>query len=107
MSMTDASTLVEHHLALMNAPTIRDDESAHLALANAMAAVGGMNQGLGMSTESTIAFGNPADAIIKKLQEWIKQLVDKLTEIATRLKATFSLTVGASVSVTINFGPFL
>jgi len=79
----------------------------NLALANAMAAVRGINQGLGMGAESMIALGNPADAIIKKLHEWIKQLVDTLTEIAKQLKATFSLTVGTSVSVTINFGPFL
>ena len=43
---------------------------------------------------------------MKKLEDWIKRLVTKLTEIATKLKASFSITVGTTISVTISRGPF-
>jgi hypothetical protein len=85
---------------------VNDEASAHQALAYAMTAVGSINLGLGASQEQVLTFANPVDDILKKLEDWIKRLVAKLAEIAKQLKASFSITVGTSVSVTISCGPF-
>lgn len=90
----------------MSEAPVHDDASAHQALAYAMAAVGGINQGLGLTQESGLTLGNPVEDIIKRLEDWIKRLVGKLTEIAKQLKASFSITVGTGISVTISCGPF-
>lgn len=71
-----------------------------------MTAVSGMTQGLGANVAMTPRVGNPVDDVIDKLEDWIKRLVAKLTEIAKQLKASFSISVGTSVSVTISCGPF-
>ena len=50
---------------------------------------------------------SPVSGMVEKLQEWIKRLLDKLTQIVKALvKGTsFSLSVGTAISVTINFPP--
>ena len=48
-----------------------------------------------------------SDSVIEKLEDWIKRLVDKLTEIVKQLAkgTSFSISVGTGVSVTVNFAP--
>ncbi len=106
MDTSDTTALVIHHLQMMNDAPVHDDATAHQALAYALSAVAGMNQGLTLAEEQSVAVIGPVDDIVKKLEDWIKRLVAKLTEIAKQLKASFSITVGTSVSVAISCGPF-
>ena len=100
--------LVAHHLDEMERVNVTDQTSAHVALAHAMAAVGAINQGLvPQPAQVPAAMASPVSGIVEKLQEWIKRLLDKLTQIVKALvKGTsFSLSVGTTISVTINFPP--
>jgi hypothetical protein len=48
---------------------------------------------------------DPVEEIVNKLEGWIKRILDKLAEVVENLAegATFSLSVGTTISVTINF----
>ena len=102
----DPTTLVEQHLQMMTEMSVEDEASAQQALAYVLSAVGGMNQNLTAAQQPTATLSSPVNDIVKKLEDWIKRLVTKLTEIATQLKASFSITVGTTISVTISCGPF-
>jgi hypothetical protein len=99
--------VVEHHLNRMDGVSIRDESSAYAALAQAMVAVGAINQGFSAQPEQMDRLTTPVDGIIEKLEDWIKRLLNKLTEIVKSLAkgTSFSLSVGTGVSVTINFPP--
>ncbi len=102
----EAHELVAHHLDEMEQVNVTDQASAQVALAHAMAAVGTINQGLlPQPAQVSSAMGSPVSGIVEKLQDWIKRLLDKLTQIVKKLvKGTsFSLSVGTTISVTINF----
>lgn len=105
MGPNDTTARVEHHLEMMANTPVGDEATARQALAYALSAVGGMNQHLG-AAQQPAALPGPVDGIIDKLEDWIKRLVAKLTEIARQLEASFSITVGTTVSVTIICGPF-
>jgi hypothetical protein len=102
MDATATTQLIEHHLDQMTVTPVHDERSAQQALAHAMAAVGGINQGLVVGPQNLTG---PVDGIIEKLEDWIKRLLDKLTEIVKQLAkgTTFSITVGTGISVTVNF----
>ena len=102
----DPTALLEQHLQMMTEISVEDEATAQQALAYALSAVGGMNQRLSATQQPTASLAMPVDDIVKKLENWIKRLVAKLTEIATKLKASFSITVGTTISVTISCGPF-
>ena len=106
MDATAITQLIEHHLDQMTVVPVNDEPSAQQALAHAMAAVGGINQGLTSGQPQTLA--GPVDGIVEKLEDWIKRLLDKLTEIVKQLAkgTTFSITVGTGISVTVNFPAF-
>jgi hypothetical protein len=106
MGTNGTTDLVEQHLQLMADAPVEDEATAQQALAYALSAVGGMNQHLTVAQQPRAALAGPVDDIVKKLEDWIKRLVAKLTEIAKQLKASFSITVGTSISVTISCGPF-
>ncbi len=106
MGTGDTSALVEHHLQMMAEAPVNDEATARQALAYALSAVGGMNQGLELAQDQSVSVAGPVDDIVKRLEGWIERLVAKLTEIAKQLKASFSITVGTSISVTITCGPF-
>jgi hypothetical protein len=86
---------------------VQDKASAHQALGCAFTAVDSMNLGLGVNQVESISLGNPGDDIIQEARR-LGQATGRqqLTEIAKELKASFSISVGTSVSVTINCGPF-
>lgn len=106
MVASDISAQIERHLNLMAVAPVKDEDTARQALAYALSAVGGMNQHLAVAEQPrTTPFFDPIDDIVKKLEEWIKRLFDKLTEIAKQLKASFSITVGTNISVTISCSP--
>jgi hypothetical protein len=99
----EPATAIDEHLDAVTSVT--DEATAYEALGQVLAAVAAMNDAL--SAEQTAA-ARPQVAgrgLIEKLEDWIKRLVGKLTEIVKKLAkgTSFSLTVGTSVSVTINF----
>ncbi|MGC8466423.1 MAG: hypothetical protein ACP5O0_10960 [Acidimicrobiales bacterium] len=98
---------IDQHLTAMEAADTSTDEGAHSALAHAMAATKRIND----VHEETSRIrerleGEVSRDVVEKLDEWIKRLVGALTKIATQLKATFSISVGTGISITMNFGPF-
>jgi hypothetical protein len=105
MDTDSARSLVEQHLERMSSTTVLNEDSAHQALALALAAVGVINQGLGSANEAILGTASPADGILERLEDWIKRLVAKLTEIVKQLAngTSFSISVGTGVSVTVNF----
>ena len=107
MDAGSARSLVEDHLDRMSDTTVNDEASAHQALALALSAVGGINQGLAPLSQDELTSARLSDTVIEKLEDWIKRLVDKLTEIVKQLAkgTSFSISVGTGVSVTVNFAP--
>jgi hypothetical protein len=102
--------LVARHLDQMEQVDLADQASAHVALAHAMAAVGTMNQGLVFERAATPgSLRSPANGLIERLEEWIERLLDKLTQIVKALAkgSSFSLSVGTTISVAINFPPMV
>lgn len=88
--------------------TVSDQGSARKALAHVLVSVSELNQRLEHSPETDV----PADTlrtsgILEKLQHWIEKLAERLRQICSELKATFSITVGTpmAVSVTVDFQP--
>lgn len=77
----DPTALVEQHLQMMTEISVEDEATAQQALAYALSAVGGMNQRLSATQQPTASLAMPVDDIVKKLENWIKRLVAKLTEI--------------------------
>lgn len=98
--------MVNTHLEKMSAVDVQDPASANQALAHALSAVGAMNS-TSAPVGTTLSMGlSPVDGIVERLEEWLSRLVDKLTEIAEHLRATFSISVGTSVTVSITCNPF-
>jgi hypothetical protein len=57
--------------------------------------------------QAMVGAGAPVDDILAKLREWVGRLVTELTRIIGKLAqaTSFSISVGAELSVTVNFGP--
>ncbi|MGH9122014.1 MAG: hypothetical protein ACRDYC_08715 [Acidimicrobiales bacterium] len=106
MASRASSALVEHHLGLIETTKIEDSPSAYAALGHAMAAVGAINLQLDASSPPPTAFAGPLDDVVAHLEGWISRLGNSLTAIATQLGASFSITVGTAITVTISCGPF-
>jgi hypothetical protein len=51
--------------------------------------------------------GAPGDEVLEKLREWLDRLVSALPQIVEKLAGAtaFSISVGANVAVTVDFGP--
>lgn len=105
MDAASIPSLVEQHLDRMSSTTILNDDDAHEALGVALTAVCTINQGLGSVNETVLGTASPTNGILERLEDWIKRLVAKLTEIVKQLArgTSFSISVGTVVSVTINF----
>ncbi len=98
---------VEKHLTAMEAIDTSTDDGAHSALAHAMAATNRINDVHGDTSRIRERLeGDVSRDLVDKLDDWIKRLLGALTKIAAQLKATFSISVGTGISVTMNFGPF-
>ena len=106
MDTSDTTAQIDQHLQLIADAPVNDEATAQQALARTLSAVGSLNQHLAVAELTRTALLSPVDDIVKKLEEWINRLVAKLTEIAKQLKASFSITVGTSISVTLSCGPF-
>jgi hypothetical protein len=104
-----AHNLIDAHIERMGASSDPSyDSEAQEQLAATLASVGQINEALEAPSPPVESIMGPVDDITDKLEKWINRLVIKLTAIVKQLgeKATFSLQVGTSVSVTVTLGPF-
>jgi ethanolamine ammonia-lyase large subunit len=106
MGGKQTNELIETHVKRMDDVIVSDVPTARQALAHATAAVAAINQGL-IPPQSYESIGDldPVEEIVNKLEGWIRCILDKLGLIVEKLGegVTFSLSVGTSISVTINF----
>ena len=72
-----------------------------------MSVAGTINQTIGLQHDQPDSLAVPIGSVTEELDKWIKRLLDKLAEIVTNLAkgTSFSITVGTSVTVTVNFPP--
>lgn len=105
--MNDEATVdrIEQRLNRLDQLTVTDESSAREALGHALATVGAINQGI--EQQPTYGLSLSSKSIIEQLEQWLKRLVDKLTQIVKALAkgTSFAVSVGTRVSVTINFPP--
>lgn len=100
--------VIEEDLDALQGMPVDSDQSARGALTQAMVTVRRINQLLAQAqAQAMVGAGAPVDDILAKLREWVGLLVTELTRIIGKLAqaTSFSISVGAALSVTVNFGP--
>ena len=100
--------VIEEDLDALQGMPVDSDQSARGALMQAMVAVRRINQLLAQAqAQAMVGAGAPVDDVLAKLREWVDRLVTELTRIVGGLAqaTSFSVSVGAALSVTVNFGP--
>ncbi|MHB8190670.1 MAG: hypothetical protein ACYDHP_09690 [Ferrimicrobium sp.] len=106
MEGKQANELIETHVKRMDGVIVSDVPTARQALAHATAADAAINHGL-IPPQSYESIGDrdSVEEIVNKLEGWITCILDKLDSIVEKLGegVTFSLSVGTSISVSINF----
>jgi hypothetical protein len=104
--MMTSSEQIEGHLASMEASDTSTDDGAHEALAHAMSAVTRINLHVGGEGKGLNLVRDISDDVIERFDDWMRRLLAGVTKIAVQLRASFSVTVGTAISLTMNFGPF-
>jgi hypothetical protein len=100
---------IDERLDALTDMPVTDDEAARAALRHAIVTVGQINQVSARTrAQAMIGSATPIDDMLVKFSEWVDRLVAALTMIVRGLAdaASFSVTVGTAVEVTVNFGPF-
>lgn len=89
---------------------ITDEESAWRALADVQARISMANRGILGRAERNDRFSSGAYAdfmadLPDKLKKWLEKLYERLRKIITMIAdaTSFSITVGTTISVTVNF----
>lgn len=110
MSSNQQERVIDSRLAEVENMRIDDEQSAHGALAHVLTTVNYINQATPqapatMTGARTATFD---DDLLEKLRKWLDRLVQALTQIVAKLEkaASFSISAGTGVSVTVTFGPF-
>lgn len=96
---------VEDHLTRFEAIDAQDGPAA---IAHAFAAIGAINQQIAPPATTNDLMATSAllgGDLVEKLQAWIERLLNKLREVVKQLAdvLTFSLSIGTTVSLTIEF----
>jgi hypothetical protein len=99
--------VIEARLDALDAMTISDDRSARQAFTHVVTTVSRINQ-LSARTQAQAmvgAAGAPVDDVLEKLRQWLERLLSALKRIVGKLDGatSFSLSVGTTVSVTVDF----
>ena len=100
--------VVEDRLDALEGIQVSDDQSARKALTHVMVTVTRINQLSAQGrAQAMMGSGAPFDDTLEQLRKWLDRLVRALTRIVGKLDgaASFSVSAGAAVSVTVNFGP--
>ena len=99
---------IEARLDALDAMSISDDRSAREAFTHVMATVSLINQ-LSARTRAMamVGGGAPIDDLLDRLEQWLDRLLAALARIVEKLAGatSFSISVGAGISVTVVFGP--
>jgi len=84
--------------------TPADQATAEEALSQVLTLVRGINETLSAVPAGEFRTTEIGDNVIDRLEEWLKRLLHTLDEIVANLAkgTTFSVTVGTSISVTVN-----
>jgi NADH:ubiquinone oxidoreductase subunit D len=99
--------VIEARLDALDAMTVSDDQSAREAFTHVVTTVSRINQ-LSARTQAQAmvgAVGAPVDDVLEKLRQWLDRLLSALKRIVEKLDgaASFSVSVGTTVSVTVDF----
>lgn len=104
----ELATAIDAHVTDLDDTTFSDQRSARVALAHLLVSVSELNRRLEQSPDTDVPTQTlRTSGILEGLQHWIEKLTERLRQICSELKATFTITVGApmSVSVTVDFQP--
>jgi hypothetical protein len=100
--------LIQRRLEGLEGMPVNDDQSAREAFTHVMVTVCRINE-LSAKTraQAMMGAGTPEDEILEKLREWLDQLISALPRIVEKLAGAtaFSISAGATVAVTVDFGP--
>lgn len=100
--------LIEARLDALDDMPVNDDRSAREAFTLVMVNVSRINQLTAQArAQAMVGGGAPIDGTFEKLRMWLDRLVSALARIITKLPGatSFSISVGANVSVAVDFGP--
>jgi hypothetical protein len=100
--------LIQDRLDALEGMPVSDDQSARAAITHVMVTVSRINElSAKARAQAMMGAGAPEDEILEKLREWLDRLVGVLPRIAGKLAGAtaFSISVGANVAVTVDFGP--
>ena len=98
--------LIDDSLAALDGMQISDDRSAREAFSQVVATVGRISfLSARASAQAMVGQGAPAGDSLGRLGRWLDRLIGILTRIVGQLNgaASFSISVGTNVSVTVNF----
>jgi hypothetical protein len=101
--------VIEGRLDAIDGMPVTDDRSARLALGHLMVTVSRISQlSAQVRGQAIMGAGASADDILENLGTWLDRLVSALTRIVANLSdaRSFSISAGATVSVTVDFGGF-
>ena len=107
MDNDQQARVIEARLDAVDHMTISDDQSARAAFTHVMATVSLINQLSALTrAQAMMGAGALADDLLEKLEHWLDRLLGALTRIVENLAgaASFSISVGTNVSVTVVFG---
>ena len=100
--------LIQDRLNALEGMPVSDDRSAREAFTHVMVAVSRINELWAKArAQAMMGAGAPGDEVLEKLREWLDRLVSALPQIVEKLAGAtaFSISVGANVAVTVDFGP--
>jgi hypothetical protein len=101
--------VIEAHLDALDGMPVSDDRSAREAFTHVMVTVSRISQlSAQVRGQAIMGAGASADDVLENLRTWLDRLVSALTRIVANLSGarSFSISTGASVSVTVDFGRF-
>jgi hypothetical protein len=99
--------LIQSRLDALAGMPVSDDRSAREAFTHVMVTVSRINELTAKArAQALMGAGGPEDEILEKLREWLDCLVSGLPRIVEKLAGAtaFSVSVGANVAVTVDFG---
>jgi hypothetical protein len=101
--------VIESRLTALDAMPVTDDPSARAAYSHVMATVSRINRISSQAhAQAMMGVGGPIDDLLGRLAAWLDRLVSALTQIVEKLAkaVSFSVSVGTTVSVSVEFAPF-
>jgi hypothetical protein len=108
MDNDQQAQVIEARLDAVEDMPVSDDRSARGALTHVLVTVSRISQLSAQARAQAMVGGGAAtDDTSERLRTWLDRLIDVLTRIIAKIPeaTSFSISVGANVSVTVDFGP--